>query len=133
MEEKKLMQVLIVIGIVSLCVITYSSIMMDKSLGKLYANILPEMLCAKDASDEYVLGKANTASTCSTILDLYEDIESTGMCNGFDGDKKTSCQELVKIVRAKKGECYSGLFAGFDGGRPYGQEVEAHCAVLLSD
>lgn len=129
MEEKKLVQIIIVVGVVSLCAIAVSQIVMENTANSYLIRAYPSQLCQRDYTGEYVLGRPASTETCTTIRGLAEDITDSSFCNAVKDEERRACRGLVGILGKKNDECWSIIWSGEEGEPDYA-DVSEYCAIL---
>lgn len=129
MEEKRLVQIIIVVGIISLCAIAVSQMIMEGTANTFLIQVYPERLCQKDYTGEYLLGRPASTETCDAIRALAEDITDPSFCNAAKGEERRACRGMVGILGTKNDDCWNMVWSGEEG-EPHYAEVNEYCAIL---
>lgn len=128
MEEKTLIKVLIIIGIVSLSVIVISSTLLGKMMLKFASKLVPYAFCSQDYEGNYILGKQTSYDVCKKV-DEIKDIINPNICEGFEDEEKMACLGLVKIAENRTSDCLTILF-GTPKTSVNPADVERYCKIM---
>jgi hypothetical protein len=128
MEEKTLVKMLIIVGIVSLSVITVSNILLEKIILRFTSKLVPHIFCDQDYKGNYILAKPTSFDVCKKIDDI-KDLINPNICEGFINEEKTACLGLMEIAKNRTSDCLTMLF-GTPKTSVNPADVERYCKIL---
>jgi hypothetical protein len=128
MKEKTLVKVLIIIGIVSLIVISVSNILLRKVVFRFTSKLVPYILCAKDSEGNYILAKPTSFELCEK-MDKIEDLVNTNICEGFTNKEKMACLGLMEIAKNRINDCLT-MFFDITKTSVNKEDIERYCKTL---
>jgi hypothetical protein len=128
MKEKTLVKFLIIVGIVSLIVISVSNILLRKTVFRFTSKLVPYILCAKDNEGNYILTKPTSFELCEK-MDKIEDLVNVELCENFTNKEKVACLRLMEIAKNRINDCLMMLF-DMTKTSVNVEDVEVYCKTL---
>jgi hypothetical protein len=128
MEEKTLVKMLIIVGIVSLSVITVSNTLLGKIILRFTSKLVPYIFCEQDYKGNYILAKPTSFDVCKKMDDI-KDLINPNICEGFINEEKTACLGLMEIAKNRTSDCLTILF-GTPKTSVNPADVERYCKIL---
>lgn len=129
MEEETLVKRLALIGAVCLSIITISGFFTSSKLLGFSSSLVPLVLCEKGQNDTYVLSQPTSYELCSDMDDIKEFVDNPRICDGYGGDQRSACLELVEIAKDRYTDCI-GLSLGKDQTTVDPMGVKTNCELL---
>jgi hypothetical protein len=128
MEEKTLVKVLIIIGIVSLSIIAVSGTLLGKIVLKLASKLVPHIFCEQDDKGDYILAKPTSYDVCKKMDDIKGFI-NPNICESFENEEKTACLGLMEIAKNRTNDCLT-ISVGTPKTSVSPGDVERYCKIL---
>jgi len=134
MEERKIVKMFLVVGVLALVLNVYSIFVIDGISGKMFTDFVVPMMCMDD-NDTYYLSTPTDHEFCDKILDNSIDPdEMVNLCaDNYAGDEYESCIQMVGFYEKRTEDCMTYTFSLGKNKTTsvVPAEVEISCSVLV--
>lgn len=137
MEEKQMVKLFLVVGVLALVLNIYSIFVIDELQGKMFTDFIVPTLCMEENST-YYLSRPTGSKFCDNILDNSMDPdEMMNLCRDSyadDENKYESCMQMVGFYEKRVEDCITYTFSlGKNQTMSVvPAEVEKCCSVLVA-
>jgi hypothetical protein len=128
MEEKKLVMLLVIVGIISFSAMAVSNLLFSNILMKFSSSLIPFALCQKDENGNYLLSDPNL-TFCGQSNNMEKITDNPTICDGYSGDKRNACNKLIEIAKKRESDCLAQAF-GKNQTSVNSIEVKQNCDLL---